>query len=67
MDIKQIKNTVARIKAVKGDYEVAHGMEDVLMLDFIRHVSQQTDCAALAAMAHEVLKTGSIDFARYTA
>ena len=65
MDVAYIANEVRRIAASRGDYEVAHSMEDSLMTEFIEYVASQTVDASLAEMAREVLKTRDIDFARY--
>jgi len=66
MDINAIKRRVSEIDKAKGDYECAHGMEDQLMQDFIKHVAENAP-RGLARMAREVLKTEDIDFPRYCA
>lgn len=66
MDINTIQQRVRHIEQCKGDYECAHGMEDQLMQDFIKHVAEKGS-PKLKAMAREVLKTEDIDFPRYCA
>ena len=65
MNIKQIKGSIQAIKDIQGDYEVAHGMEDDLHIEFINHVAKCED-EDLRLMALEVLKTSKLTFPRYT-
>jgi hypothetical protein len=66
MNIDKIKLEVARIDAMKGDYEIAHSAEDSLRDDFILYVAEHGE-SGLAEMAREVLKTNELDFARHCA
>ncbi|MDP1698360.1 MAG: hypothetical protein Q8L45_11355 [Xanthomonadaceae bacterium] len=63
MDLKYIKQDVAKIEAMKGDYEMAHLAEIDLRAGFIALVAE-VGSPELAAMAREVLKTDEIDFTR---
>lgn len=65
MDVKQVKQVIACIDAVKEDYEAAHYMEDNLYLDVLRHIAEGGENAQ--AIAKEALKSREIDFNRYTA
>jgi hypothetical protein len=68
MDMKQIKDRIDRIKACAGDDESAHSQEDGLMRDFIEFIAISEGCdPGINDMAHEVLKTDDIEFARWCA
>ena len=66
MNIKQVKDTVKKIKEISGDSEYAHGVEDDLYRDFVKHVSESKN-KKLSNMAKEVLKTKDMDFERWYA
>ena len=66
MNLLDIKITLDEIKNKTWDFEVAHSLEDDLMLNFIKHVAEHGD-EELAEMATEVLKSQEIDFPRYCA
>ena len=61
----EAKQRVQAIRDAAGDDESAHGMEDQLYLDFVRHVASHE--GPHRAIAEEILKTGEIDFARWCA
>ena len=64
-DITDVTRRLDRISEAKGDYEVAHGMEDNLYKDVLRAIANGTpDPRGLATMA---LVAEGIDFPRYTA
>lgn len=64
--IDYIRGRVSAIEASTGDPEAAHGLEDELHKDFIRYVAEN-GTGKLRQMATEVLKTNSLDFARWCA
>ncbi len=66
LSIDDIQTRVETIRDSADDPTVAHGMEDQLYLDFIHHVFRYGP-PSLREMAHEVLKTQEIDFARWFA
>ena len=66
MDIEEIKARVEGIKNIASDYEGAHAVEDQLMYDFIKYVSENGE-PLLAEMASEIMKTEQIEFPRYCA
>ena len=66
MDLKYIKQEVAKIEAMKGDDESAHSAEDELRAEFIALVAE-AGSPELAAMAREVMKTEQIAFCRWCA
>jgi hypothetical protein len=66
MDLQEIRDRVASIDKESGDDEAAHSNEDKLRADFIAHVAAHGN-KKLSEMAHEVLKTDTIDFARWCA
>jgi hypothetical protein len=65
VDINEIRTRVARIEAIRHDDEVAHSMEDDLYADVLRAIANGAENAA--ELAREALRTGDIDFARWTA
>ena len=69
MTIKEIQERVGHIRNSKEDYEYAHGEEDVLYHDFVKHVAKAnvSDLYKLGKMAQEILKTKRIRFARHCA
>jgi len=66
MTTDDIIKTVEAIKAVKGDAETAHSMEDELHHEVLAHIASCT-CQNPAALAREALKTASIRFPRWCA
>ena len=61
----QAKQRVQHIRDIANDPEAAHGAEDQLFLDFVRHVASFE--GPHRAIAEEILKSGEIDFPRYCA
>lgn len=55
MNLKDIEKEVEKIKSIKADAEMAHGLEDCLRDAFIKHVAD-TAGGELAKMAKAVLK-----------
>lgn len=66
MTLIEIEDRVETIDRIKGDYEMAHAMEDRLMRDFVEFVAQSGD-DHMATLARAVLKTEELDFPRYCA
>lgn len=66
MNIEQAKHRVEEIRRSAGDDERAHGMEDSLYSDFIKHV-QALGIDGVSDVAAEILKTKDIDFSRWCA
>jgi len=68
MDVEKIIEFVSRVDASKGDYEVAHSMEDELYAEFILFVSKSDLVPKhIQEMAELVLTTKDLDFERYCA
>jgi len=65
MNLKEIKDAVKYIDAIKGDDEAAHSKEDALYHDFIRELSKRKD--RVGAFAKEIIKTEKIQFSRWCA
>lgn len=65
MTLAEVKDTVRNINDSKGDFEMAHDMEDDLYENVLKEVVVNNPEAR--AMAREALKTKHIDFARYCA
>ena len=66
MTIKDVQYRVDGIRAINGDDEAAHSMEDDLMRDFIQYVAD-TATPSLAEKARVVLSTSEINFNRWCA
>lgn len=65
MKLTEVKDMVRNINDCKGDFEMAHEMEDDLYKDVLKEVVAGNPEAQV--MAREALKTKQIDFARYCA
>lgn len=65
MTIEEVKNRVAQIVAIRGDDEVAHGKEDDLWRDVLRHIADGG--AGARELAIEALTTLDIEFERWCA
>lgn len=66
MNIHEVKERVALIEQMKGDYEIAHSEEDKLHVDFIKHIAS-LNIFPISGVAKEILKSSEIDFERYFA
>jgi hypothetical protein len=66
MTVEDVRERLERIKQAAGDPEVAHGREDSLREDVLRHIANGW-CSDPMALAHEVLKSEEIDFPRWYA
>ena len=66
MNIEMIEKTVEKIESCKGDFEVAHNIEDGLFHAFVEYVSYEGD-EKLRKMALAVLKSKAINFPRHCA
>lgn len=64
--VEYVKAKVAEIAAIAGDYEAAHGLEDDLYADVLRHFAAHAQ-TPLNEIAAEALKTSEIKFARHCA
>ena len=65
MNMKDIENQVEMIRLAAGDDEIAHTLEDSLMVEFIEYVA--TLKLPIGIKARKVLETRRIDFARWCA
>lgn len=63
MDEKYILEKIEEIKAMAGDDENAHILEDILYADFIEYISKRED--HLGKKARLILTTNDIKFARW--
>lgn len=63
MNLAEAIKRVQQIRDISSDDESAHGKEDALYFDFVKHVSEHGN-KALREMAAEILKTEEINFAR---
>jgi len=66
MLVEDVRKRVERIRAMAGDYEVAHGEEDELYRDVLEMAAKQKH-SNVGACAREALKAQAIDFPRYCA
>lgn len=66
MTIEEIRNKVQEIYMVSADDEAAHGHEDDLYHEFVKHIAE-TGNKKQREMATEILKTKDIKFARWCA
>jgi len=65
MTTQQIQNRLDAIKEASVDPEMAHGLEDKLMKDFIEYVSERNiSLSALSHKAELILTVNEIDFPR---
>ena len=62
MTPKQVRDRVAAIKALDGDYEAQHSETDQLHIDVLRWFADQGYSLAIAA-----LETEKLDFPRHCA
>ncbi len=67
MNVHYVWDRLQSIKAVAGDDEVAHAMEDDLWRDVLRHIANDPAKSEFAALAMLALKTDEIDFRRWCA
>ena len=67
MNMTEIEKRVKDIEECSDDYETAHGMEDDLLVDFVKYVAHSLVDENLSEMAKAVLKTKEISFPRYCA
>ena len=65
MTIEEVRSAVSDIDEIKGDDEVAHEKEDDLRNEVLQAIAN--GASNPKDLALEVLKTGSIDFARWCA
>ena len=66
MTLKEIRVAIQGIKAQKGDYEKAHGLEDELYRGFVEAIAKGT-IKRPRRRAEEILKTKKFKFSRYSA
>ena len=66
MTLEEAKERVANLERIKSDDEAAHSAEDTLYIDFVYHVAEKGN-DELSQIAKEILKSISIDFARWCA
>lgn len=64
MDIKEIKNTVNAINAIRDDGEAAHSMESDLYHEFVNYI-KKTGTKNQRAIAKSILETEKIDISPY--
>lgn len=64
MKVEDVRARVAKIVASKGDYDIAHGMEDDLFLDVLKAIA--AGAKEPKALAAEAIKSADIDFPRET-
>lgn len=65
LTVKEVENRVELIKGMAHDPDVAHGEEDQLRLEVLQAIVAGHDTPA--GLAKAALKTGEIDFPRWTA
>ena len=54
--------------AARGDYEMAHGMEDDMHIEVLTEIAEgKISRDEMVALASAACETGKIDFPRYTA
>lgn len=66
MTVDEVIGRVEKIKAARGDDELAHSMEDLLHQDVLRAVADGS-CEDQVGCAKASLETLKIDFARWYA
>ena len=67
MNLTEIEKRVKDIEECSDDYEIAHGKEDDLFVDFIKHVAHTLVDENLSEMAKAILKVKETSFVRYFA
>ena len=67
MTLENIVYRLAEIYDRRDDDETAHVMEDKLMIDFIKYISEYGADKHQKEMAKMVLKSGNINFSRWYA
>ena len=67
MTLYKLKKKIEHIKEISSDDERAHGDEDELREEVLFHISQNCTDIKCKQLAKEVLKTNSINFARWCA
>lgn len=63
--VERIETRVARIASLAGDNEAAHGAEDDLYIDVLKHIAQGDD--EHAELARAALKAADIPYTRWYA
>ena len=66
MTVDQVKAHVAKIAAMAGDDEAAHGEEDRMREEVLQAIADGT-CEDPKACAAEALKSSDLNFARWCA
>jgi hypothetical protein len=66
MNLEELRTKINRIEACAGDDEIAHGMEDELMREFISYIAAG-GVDDIQYKASQVLTTANIDFQRWCA
>lgn len=66
MTVDEVRERVAKIAAIGGDDELAHGEEDLLHEEVLRAIADGR-CPDPAGAAREALKTLDLDFERWCA
>lgn len=66
MTFEDIQNRISEIKAEADDPESAHGKEDLLYYDFIKHIAE-TGSDEQIKCAKKILETVKIGFPRWYA
>lgn len=64
MTLTEVRRRVAEIRKVSTDSEVAHGKEDALYEDVLRHIAKHAE-PDIAALAEEALKVAAMKFRRW--
>jgi hypothetical protein len=67
MDEAYIIKQVQKVRDHRRDPEVAHALEDDIRNAVLKKISRMKDPAKMRALARAALKTGDIQFPRYTA
>ena len=65
MDLKHIKSTLLEIQRADGDDAKQHELEDKLLWDFVKFVSEDQYPATFKLMATEILESKNIEFSRW--
>lgn len=67
MNVQHIEERVAEIEKEKDDNELAHGMQDILFEDFVKHVADTCQDVRIAEQAKAVLRALDVRFDRWYA
>jgi len=72
MTVDDVRQRIGAIQAAQWrpghwDHEAAHGLEDGLHVEVLKHVAEQSSDVAARALAAEALKTLDLDFERWCA